>query len=81
MSIFVECPNGIFLLLCVCECVCADDTGEVVMYVKGADDVIFDRMAASYDVAAFDETRLHINEYSSIGILSLLFSLLYVCMC
>lgn len=42
-------------------------SGEIIMYAKGADDVIFDRMSSTYDVPAFEETRYHINEYSSIG--------------
>lgn len=41
--------------------------GEIVLFCKGADDVIFGRMASKYDLRVFDATRHHVNLYAEKG--------------
>eukprot|EP01127_Copromyxa_protea_P016071 TRINITY_DN4718_c0_g1_i2.p1 TRINITY_DN4718_c0_g1~~TRINITY_DN4718_c0_g1_i2.p1 ORF type:complete len:1147 (+),score=193.04 TRINITY_DN4718_c0_g1_i2:144-3443(+) len=47
---------------------------KVVLFCKGADDVIFARMRSKYDLKIFDTTRSHVNLYAEKGLRTLCYA-------
>ncbi|EJD40340.1 phospholipid-translocating P-type ATPase [Auricularia subglabra TFB-10046 SS5] len=48
-----------------------DAAGRVVLYSKGADSVIFDRLAANHDQGVKDQTRADLDEFANEGLRTL----------